>query len=181
MKRNLNTRYRPVWNDLPGAQVAGTGSAKGKRSPGVLALVVAGLVASPAALADDAPGSISTVDAGEVVNNATVSNHDTQQVFGVANNTVISTGLEYGDDDKVNSGGQFVRTGGVANQTTINGNGLQAVLAGGSATDTTVNTGGGQSVHGQATGTVLNGGEQYVHAGGKATGTVINEGGYLQR
>ncbi|ECP8567744.1 autotransporter domain-containing protein [Salmonella enterica subsp. enterica] len=178
MKRNLNTRYRPVWNDLPGAQVAGTGSAKGKRSPGVLALVVAGLVASPAALADDAPGSISTVDAGEVVNNATVSNHDTQQVFGVANNTVISTGLEYGDDDKVNSGGQFVRTGGVANQTTINGNGLQAVLAGGSATDTTVNTGGGQSVHGQTTGTVLNGGEQYVHAGGKATGTVINEGGY---
>lgn len=109
-----------------------------------------------------------------------ISNNDTQLVYGQANNTTINTGLEYGSDDEDNNqGGQFVQDGGVANHTTINSNGLQAVLAGGSASDTTINTGGGQSVHGQSSGTVLNGGEQWVHSGGIASGTVINEGGYM--
>lgn len=182
MKRNLNTSYRLVWNEVLGAfvVVSELAKAKGKRSTAVLALAVAGLVASPAALADDAPGNISTVAvaAGDVASNTVISNHDTQLVSGTANNTVINTGQEYGDDEEANSGGQFVQTGGVANQTTINGNGLQGVLAGGSATDTTVNSGGGQSVHGQATDTVLNGGAQWVHNGGSVSGTVINEGGY---
>ncbi|CAH4995712.1 Antigen 43 [Klebsiella pneumoniae] len=180
MKRNLNTSYRLVWNEVLGAfvVVSELAKAKGKRSTAVLALAVAGLVASPAALADDAPGNISTVAAGDVASNTVISNHDTQLVSGTANNTVINTGQEYGDDEDANSGGQFVQTGGVANQTTINGNGLQGVLAGGSATDTTVNSGGGQSVHGQATDTVLNGGAQWVHSGGSVSGTVINEGGY---
>ncbi|WP_427248067.1 AIDA repeat-containing protein [Yersinia enterocolitica] len=66
----------------------------------------------------------------------------------------------------------------MANQTTVNDNGLQGVLAGGRATDTTVNSGGGQSVHGQTVDTVLNGGSQWVHSGGSVSGTVINEGGY---
>lgn len=180
MKRNLNTSYRLVWNEVLGAfvVVSELAKAKGKRSTAVLALAVAGLVASPSALADDAPGNISTVAAGDVASNTVISNHDTQLVSGTANNTVINTGQEYGDDEEANSGGQFVQTGGVANQTTINGNGLQGVLAGGSATDTTVNSGGGQSVHGQATDTVLNGGAQWVHNGGSVSGTVINEGGY---
>ncbi|MDM3083006.1 AIDA repeat-containing protein [Citrobacter sp. Cf141] len=182
MKRNLNTSYRLEWNEVLGAfvVVSELAKAKGKRSTAVLALAVAGLVASPAALADDAPGNISTVAvaAGDVASNTVISNHDTQLVSGTANNTVINTGQEYGDDEEANSGGQFVQTGGVANQTTINGNGLQGVLAGGSATDTTVNSGGGQSVHGQATDTVLNGGAQWVHNGGSVSGTVINEGGY---
>lgn len=180
MKRNLNTSYRLVWNEVLGAfvVVSELAKAKGKRSTAVLALAVAGLVASPAALADDAPGNISTIAAGDVVNNAVISNHDTQQVSGTANNTVINTGQEYGDDDEANIGGQFIQVGGVANQTTINDNGLQGVLAGGSATDTTVSSGGGQSVHGQATDTVLNGGTQWVHSGGSVSGTVINEGGY---
>ncbi|EJT4821468.1 AIDA repeat-containing protein [Citrobacter freundii] len=180
MKRNLNTSYRLVWNEVLGAfvVVSELAKAKGKRSTAVLALAVAGLVASPAALADDAPGNISTVAAGDVVNNAVISNHDTQLVSGTANNTVINTGQEYGDDEDANSGGQFVQSGGLANQTTINDNGLQGVLSGGSATDTTVNSGGGQSVHGQATDTVLNGGAQWVHSGGSVSGTVINAGGY---
>lgn len=182
MKRNLNTSYRLVWNEVLGVfvVVSELAKAKGKRSTAVLALAVAGLVASPSALADDAPGNISTVAvaAGDVASNTVISNHDTQLVSGTANNTVINTGQEYGDDEEANSGGQFVQTGGVANQTTINGNGLQGVLAGGSATDTTVNSGGGQSVHGQATDTVLNGGAQWVHNGGSVSGTVINEGGY---
>lgn len=180
MKRNLNTSYRLVWNEVLGAfvVVSELAKAKGKRSGAVLALAVAGLLVSPAALADDAPGNTSTIAAGDVVNNAVISNHDTQQVSGTANNTVINTGQEYGDDDEANSGGQFVQAGGVANQTTVNDNGLQGVLAGGRATDTTVNSGGGQSVHGQAVDTVLNGGSQWVHSGGSVSGTVINEGGY---
>ncbi|MBT1917315.1 AIDA repeat-containing protein [Enterobacter hormaechei subsp. xiangfangensis] len=180
MKRNLNTSYRLVWNEVLGAfvVVSELAKAKGKRSTAVLALAVAGLVASPAALADDATDNISTIVAGDVASNTVISNHDTQLVFGTANNTVINTGQEYGDDDDANSGGQFVQTGGVANQTTINANGLQGVLTGGSATDTTVNSGAGQSVHGQATNTVLNSGAQWVHSGGSVFGTVINEGGY---
>ena len=146
MKQNLNTSYRLVWNEVLGAfvVVSELAKAKGKRSGAVLALAVAGLLVSPAALADDAPGNTSTIAAGDVVNNAVISNHDTQQVSGTANNTVINTGQEYGDDDEANSGGQFVQAGGVANQTTVNDNGLQGVLAGGRATDTTVNSGGGQ-------------------------------------
>lgn len=179
MKRNLNTSYRLVWNEVLGAfvVVSELAKAKGKRSTAVLALAVAGLVASPAALADDAPGNTRTVAAGEVVNGAMIGNHDSQIVFGKTNNTVINTGLEFGADNDDNSGGQWVQTGGVANQTTINNSGLQGVLAGGSATDTTVNSGGGQSVHGQASDTTLDGGTQWVHSGGITSGTIINKDG----
>ncbi|EPK7314506.1 AIDA repeat-containing protein [Citrobacter freundii] len=178
MKRNLNTSYRLVWNEVLGAfvVVSELAKAKGKRSTAVLALAVAGLVASPAALADDAPGNTRTVAAGEVVNGAVIGNHDSQIVFGKTN-TVINTGLEFGADNDDNSGGQWVQTGGVANQTTINNSGLQGVLAGGSATDTTVNSGGGQSVHGQASDTTLDGGTQWVHSGGITSGTIINKDG----
>lgn len=180
MKRNLNTSYRLVWNEVLGAfiVVSELAKAKGKRTGSVLALAAAGLVASPAVLADDAPGNIITVAAGEVANSTVISNHDTQLVFGEANSTVVNTGQEYGDDDDANTGGQFVQSGGVANQTTINRKGLQGVLTGGSVTRTTVNSGGGQSVHGQAADTLLNGGSQWVHDGGVANGTVINEAGY---
>ncbi|MEW7314022.1 AIDA repeat-containing protein [Buttiauxella gaviniae] len=179
MKQNLNTSYRLVWNEVLGAfvVVSELAKAKGKRIGAVLALAVAGLVASPAALADDSPGNTSTIAAGDVMNNAVISNHDTQLVSGVANNTFINTGLEHGEDDEANSGGQFVQAGGVANQTTIGDNGLQGVLAGGSATDTTVNSGGGQSVHGQASDTTLDGGTQWVHSGGITSGTIINKDG----
>lgn len=175
MKRNLNTSYRLVWNDILGAFVVVSELAKtqGKRTGAVLALAVAGLTSGTALAAD------TSVPAEEVADGVVISNNDTQSVYGQSNNTTINTGLEYGSDDEDNNrGGQFVQDGGVANHTTINGNGLQAVLAGGSATSTTVNTGGGQSVHGQSSGTVLNGGEQWVHSGGIANGTVINEGGY---
>ena len=179
MKQNLNTSYRLVWNEVLGAfvVVSELAKAKGKRSGAVLALAVAGLVASPAVLADDAPGNTRTVAAGEVVNGAVIGNHDSQIVFGKTNNTVINTGLEFGADNDDNSGGQWVETGGVANQTTINNSGLQGVLAGGSATDTTVNSGGGQSVHGQASDTTLDGGTQWVHSGGITSGTIINKDG----
>ncbi|WP_410706571.1 AIDA repeat-containing protein [Citrobacter braakii] len=179
MKQNLNTSYRLVWNEILGAfvVVSELAKAKGKRGGAVLALAVAGLVASPAVLADDSPGNTSIIVAGDVVNNAVITNHHTQQVSGVANNTVINTGLEHGEDDEANSGGQFVQPGGVANLTTINNSGLQGVLAGGGTTDTTVNSGGGQSVHGQASDTTLDGGTQWVHSGGITSGTIINKDG----
>ncbi|MGA4523747.1 AIDA repeat-containing protein [Citrobacter portucalensis] len=179
MKQNLNTSYRLVWNEVLGAfvVVSELAKTKGKRSGAVLALAVAGLLASPAVLADDPPGNTSIIVAGDVVNNAVITNHDTQLVSGVANNTIINTGLEHGEDDEANRGGQFVQAGGVANQTTIGDSGLQGVLAGGSATDTTVNSGGGQSVHGQASDTTLDGGTQWVHSGGITSGTIINKDG----
>lgn len=179
MKQNLNTSYRLVWNEVLGAfvVVSELAKAKGKRSSAVLALAVAGFLASPAVLADDTPGKTSTIAGGDVMNNAVISNHDTQLVSGVTNNTIINTGLEHGEDDEANSGGQFVQAGGVANQTTIGDNGLQGVLAGGSATDTTVNSSGGQSVHGQASDTTLDGGTQWVHSGGITSGTIINKDG----
>lgn len=176
MKRNLNTSYRLVWNEVLGAfvVVSELAKAKGKRTGAVLALAVAGLTSGTALAAE------TSVPVGETTDGVVISNNDTQLVYGQANNTTINTGLEYGSDDEDNNqGGQFVQDGGVANHTTINSNGLQAVLAGGSASDTTINTGGGQSVHGQSSGTVLNGGEQWVHSGGIASGTVINEGGYM--
>lgn len=179
MKQNLNTSYRLVWNEVLGAfvVVSELAKAKGKRSGAVLALAVAGLLASPAVLADGPPGNTSIIAAGDVVNNAVISNHDTQLVSGVANNTIINTGLEHGEDDEANTGGQFVQPGGVANQTTVNDNGLQGILAGGSATETTVNSGGGQTVHGQASDTTLDGGTQWVHSGGITSGTIINKDG----
>ncbi|EGJ5261650.1 autotransporter adhesin Ag43 [Salmonella enterica subsp. enterica serovar Typhimurium] len=175
MKQNRNTGDRPDRNEMAGTfageppQVTG----RGRHRRRVLALAITGLLSAQAQAAD------TTVAAGDTVDGAVITQHDSQTVYGSALNTTVSTGLEYGSDDEDNNrGGQFIEAGGSALRTTVNSGGLQAVLAGGSATDTTVNTGGGQSVHGEATGTVLNGGEQYVHAGGKATGTVINEGGY---
>ncbi|MEF5433748.1 AIDA repeat-containing protein, partial [Escherichia coli] len=68
--------------------------------------------------------------------------------------------------------------GGIANNTTVTGGGLQRVNAGGSVSDTVISAGGGQSLQGQAVNTTLNGGKQWVHEGGIATGTVINEKGW---
>lgn len=90
----------------------------------------------------------------------------------------ISTGLEYGPDNEANTGGQWIQNGGIANNTTVTGGGLQRVNAGGSVSDTVISAGGGQSLQGQAVNTTLNGGEQWVHEGGIATGTVINEKGW---
>lgn len=179
MKQNLNTSYRLVWNEVLGAfvVVSELAKAKGKRCGAVLALAVSGLMTCSAVLADAGPGNTVTVPAGQVVNGVVISNHDTQLLFGEANSTIINTGLEYGADNDANTGGQFVQGGGVANQTTINNSGLQGVLAGGIATDTTVNSGGGQSVHGQASGTMLDGGTQWVHSGGITSGTIINKDG----
>ncbi|HAK9033252.1 TPA: autotransporter adhesin Ag43, partial [Escherichia coli] len=99
-------------------------------------------------------------------------------VFGTANGMTISTGLEYGPDNEANTGGQWIQNGGIANNTTVTGGGLQRVNAGGSVSDTVISAGGGQSLQGQAVNTTLNGGEQWVHEGGIATGTVINEKGW---
>ncbi|MGT8132594.1 adhesin, partial [Escherichia coli] len=78
------------------------------------------------------------VQAGETVNDGTLTNHDNQIVLGTANGMTISTGLEYGPDNEANTGGQWIQNGGIANNTTVTGGGLQRVNAGGSVSDTVI-------------------------------------------
>ncbi|MGU7768288.1 ESPR-type extended signal peptide-containing protein, partial [Escherichia coli] len=174
MKRHLNTSYRLVWNHITGTLVVASELARsrGKRTGVAVALSLAAVTSVPVLAAD------TVVQAGETVSGGTLTNHDNQIVFGTANGMTISTGLEYGPDNEANTGGQWIQNGGIANNTTVTGGGLQRVNAGGSVSDTVISAGGGQSLQGQAVNTTLNGGEQWVHEGGIATVTVINEKGW---
>ncbi|WP_100029429.1 calcium-binding autotransporter Cah, partial [Escherichia coli] len=145
----------------------------GKRAGVAVALSLAAVTSVPALAADK------VVQAGETVNDGTLTNHDNQIVFGTANGMTISTGLELGPDSEENTGGQWIQNGGIAGNTTVTTNGRQVVLEGGTASDTVIRDGGGQSLNGLAVNTTLNNrGEQWVHEGGVATGTIINRDGY---
>uniref|UniRef100_UPI0019826917 AIDA repeat-containing protein n=1 Tax=Escherichia coli TaxID=562 RepID=UPI0019826917 len=175
MKRHLNTSYRLVWNHITGTLVVASELARsrGKRAGVAVALSLAAVTSVPALAADK------VVQAGETVNDGTLTNHDNQIVFGTANGMTISTGLELGPDSEENTGGQWIQTGGIAGNTTVTTNGRQVVLEGGTASDTVIRDGGGQSLNGLAVNTTLNNrGEQWVHEGGVATGTIINRDGY---
>ncbi|EEX4196173.1 TPA: calcium-binding autotransporter Cah [Escherichia coli] len=175
MKRHLNTSYRLVWNHITGTLVVASELARsrGKRAGVAVALSLAAVTSVPALAADK------VVQAGETVNDGTLTNHDNQIVFGTANGMTISTGLELGPDSEENTGGQWIQNGGIAGNTTVTTNGRQVVLEGGTASDTVIRDGGGQSLNGPAVNTTLNNrGEQWVHEGGVATGTIINRDGY---
>ncbi|EMG9678895.1 autotransporter adhesin Ag43 [Escherichia coli] len=175
MKRHLNTSYRLVWNHITGTLVVASELARsrGKRAGVAVALSLAAVTSVPALTADK------VVQAGETVNDGTLTNHDNQIVFGTANGMTISTGLELGPDSEENTGGQWIQNGGIAGNTTVTTNGRQVVLEGGTASDTVIRDGGGQSLNGLAVNTTLNNrGEQWVHEGGVATGTIINRDGY---
>ncbi len=175
MKRHLNTSYRLVWNHITGTLVVASELARsrGKRAGVAVALSLAAVTSVPALAADK------VVQAGETVNDGTLTNHDNQIVFGMANGMTISTGLELGPDSEENTGGQWIQNGGIAGNTTVTTNGRQVVLEGGTASDTVIRDGGGQSLNGLAVNTTLNNrGEQWVHEGGVATGTIINRDGY---
>ncbi|HGF2398751.1 TPA: calcium-binding autotransporter Cah [Escherichia coli] len=175
MKRHLNTSYRLVWNHITGILVVASELARsrGKRAGVAVALSLAAVTSVPALAADK------VVQAGETVNDGTLTNHDNQIVFGTANGMTISTGLELGPDSEENTGGQWIQNGGIAGNTTVTTNGRQVVLEGGTASDTVIRDGGGQSLNGLAVNTTLNNrGEQWVHEGGVATGTIINRDGY---
>ncbi|EEX1648544.1 autotransporter adhesin Ag43, partial [Escherichia coli] len=175
MKRHLNTSYRLVWNHITGTLVVASELARsrGKRAGVAVALSLAAVTSVPALAAD------TVVQAGETVNDGTLTNHDNQIVFGTANGMTISTGLELGPDSEENTGGQWIQNGGIAGNTTVTTNGRQVVLEGGTASDTVIRDGGGQSLNGLAVNTTLNNrGEQWVHEGGVATGTIINRDGY---
>ncbi|EED0863654.1 autotransporter adhesin Ag43 [Escherichia coli] len=175
MKRHLNTSYRLVWNHITGTLVVASELARsrGKRAGVAVALSLAAVTSVPALAADK------VVQAGETVNDGTLTNHDNQIVFGTANGMTISTGLELGPDSEENTGGQWIQNGGIAGNTTVTTNGRQVVLEGGTASDTVIRDGGGQSLNGLAVNTTLNNrGEQWVHEGGVTTGTIINRDGY---
>ncbi len=61
---------------------------------------------SPALAADK------VVQAGETVNDGTLTNHDNQIVFGTANGMTISTGLELGPDSEETPVGNGYRMAG---------------------------------------------------------------------
>ncbi|EEZ9421290.1 autotransporter adhesin Ag43, partial [Escherichia coli] len=163
------------WNHITGTLVVASELARsrGKRAGVAVALSLAAVTSVPALAADK------VVQAGETVNDGTLTNHDNQIVFGTANGMTISTGLELGPDSEENTGGQWIQNGGIAGNTTVTTNGRQVVLEGGTASDTVIRDGGGQSLNGLAVNTTLNNrGEQWVHEGGVATGTIINRDGY---
>ncbi|STF43532.1 antigen 43, truncation [Escherichia coli] len=112
MKRHLNTSYRLVWNHITGTLVVASELARsrGKRAGVAVALSLAAVTSVPALAADK------VVQAGETVNDGTLTNHDNQIVFGTANGMTISTGLEYGPDNEANTGGQWIQNGGTAKQ-----------------------------------------------------------------
>ncbi|HGW9841526.1 TPA: autotransporter domain-containing protein [Escherichia coli] len=115
MKRHLNTSYRLVWNHITGTLVVASELARsrGKRAGVAVALSLAAVTSVPALAADK------VVQAGETVNDGTLTNHDNQIVLGTANGMTISTGLEYGPDNEANTGGQWIQNGGIANNTTV--------------------------------------------------------------
>ncbi|EFQ6252198.1 autotransporter adhesin Ag43 [Escherichia coli] len=184
MKRHLNTSYRLVWNHITGTLVVASELARsrGKRAGVAVALSLAAVTSVPALAAVTSVPALAAdkvVQAGETVNDGTLTNHDNQIVFGTANGMTISTGLELGPDSEENTGGQWIQNGGIAGNTTVTTNGRQVVLEGGTASDTVIRDGGGQSLNGLAVNTTLNNrGEQWVHEGGVATGTIINRDGY---
>ncbi len=126
MKRHLNTSYRLVWNHITGTPVVASELARsrGKRAGVAVALSLAAVTSVPALAADK------VVQAGETVNDGTLTNHDNQIVFGTANGMTISTGLELGPDSEENTGGQWIQNGGIAGNTTVTTNGRQVVLEG---------------------------------------------------
>ncbi|MDO1625707.1 hypothetical protein Q2344_25200, partial [Escherichia coli] len=83
------------------------------------------------------------VQAGENVNDGTLTNHDNQIVLGTANGMTISTGLEDGPDNEANTGGQWIQKGGNAKKTNVTGGGLQRVDGGGNGSDQGIRGGGG--------------------------------------
>lgn len=109
MKRHLNTSYRLVWNHITGTLVVASELARsrGKRAGVAIALSLAAVTSVPALAAD------TVVQAGETVSGGTLTNHDNQIVLGTANGMTISTGLEYGPDNEVNTGGQWIQNGGI--------------------------------------------------------------------
>ncbi|ENH55489.1 antigen 43 [Escherichia coli p0305293.6] len=173
MKRHLNTSYRLVWNHITGTLVVASELARsrGKRTGVAVALSLATITSVPALAAD------TVVQAGETVNDGTLTNHDNQIVLGTANGMTISTGWSMGRITRPIPAAMDTKWR-YRQQHYCHRGGLQRVNAGGSVSDTVISAGGGQSLQGQAVNTTLNGGEQWVHEGGIATVTVINEKGW---
>ncbi|NYV44882.1 autotransporter adhesin Ag43, partial [Escherichia coli] len=177
MKRHLNTSYRLVWNHITGTLVVASELARsrGKRAGVAVALSLAAVTSVLHWLLD------TVVQAGETVNDGTLTNHAQPDCLRWrANGMTISTGLEYGPDNEANTGGQWIQNGGTAQQHHCH-RGLQRVNAGVKRFSTTalIRAGGGQSLQGQAVNTTLNGGGA---VGSMKTvycnGTVINEKGW---
>jgi len=143
------------------------GSASGTTvSSGGLEIVISGGTDSGTTISAN---GLEQVWIGGLATGAQVKSGGTQQDYGTATGTVVS------------SGGLEIVTGGTDSGTVVNGGGLQQVWVGGLAKGAQIKSGGTEQVYGSASGTTLsNGGLEIVISGGTDSAAVISVGGLQQ-
>ena len=113
----------------------------------------------------------------------TIVNGGTYSVLSGASSsqTIVNSGREYvtGTEENatINGGTQEIKSGGIAENTTINNGGTQQVDEGGTAKETIISSGGSAVVYGTSTGTLVDSGAKFkIYGGGVAENTIISGG-----
>ena len=113
----------------------------------------------------------------------TIVNGGTYSVLSGASSsqTIVNSGREYvtGTEENatINGGTQEIKSGGIAENTTINNGGTQQVDEGGTAKETIISSGGRAVVYGTSTGTLVDSGAKFkIYGGGVAENTIISGG-----
>ena len=113
----------------------------------------------------------------------TIVNGGTYSVLSGASSsqTIVNSGREYvtGTEENatINGGTQEIKSGGIAENTTINNGGTQQVDKGGTAKETIISSGGSAVVYGTSTGTLVDSGAKFkIYGGGVAENTIISGG-----
>ena len=113
----------------------------------------------------------------------TIVNGGTYSVLSGASSsqTIVNSGREYvtGTEENatINGGTQEIKSGGIAENTTINNGGTQQVDEGGTAKETIISSGGSAVVYGTSTGTLVDSGAKFkIYGVGVAENTIISGG-----
>ena len=113
----------------------------------------------------------------------TIVNGGTYSVLSGASSsqTIVNSGREYvtGTEENatINGGTQEIKSGGIAENTTINNGGTQQVDEGGTAKETIISSGGSAVVYGTSTGTLVDSGAKFkIYGDGVAENTIISGG-----
>ena len=113
----------------------------------------------------------------------TIVNGGTYSVLSGASSsqTIVNSGREYvtGTEENatINGGTQEIKSGGIAENTTINNGGTQQVDEGGTAKETIISSGGSAVVYGTSTGTLVDSGAKFkIYGSGVAENTIISGG-----
>ena len=114
----------------------------------------------------------------------TIVNGGTYSVLSGASSsqTIVNSGREYvtGTEENatINGGTQEIKSGGIAENTTINNGGTQQVDEGGTAKETIISSGGSAVVYGTSTGTLVDSGAKFkIYGSGVAENTIISGDG----